>query len=187
MEKGFNKLIETLKKLEGISIIDSNLEDAWIHFSDTSQKSIILITNQINDMKDQYQFNFLVLINKDKPNESSYQLIIEDENRIAAIIALTKKILNLIDSNGNILNSTYKELGITDLTFSTIKQMALELKQRTNLTFAIIWIDSNENNRDKIAIEGSGNPTQLVGLLTRGTHMAIEWADKNSKSNRSDD
>lgn len=186
MEKGFNELIETLRKLEGINIINSSLEDTWIHFNSTLEKSVNLIINQINEIKEQYQCNLLVLIDKDKPNEFSYQLLIEDENKLAAIICLTKKIINIVNTNGDVMQSNYKELGISDLSFSTIKQMALELKQRSNLTFAIIWIDSNENNRDKIAIEGSGNPTQLVGLLSRGTHMAIEWADKNSKLNRSD-
>ena len=61
----------------------------------------------------------------------------------------------------------------------TIRQMAAELKMRNGLTFALVWIENAE--RDNIAIEGSGNPTQLVGLLTRGSHMAIEWADKNIK------
>jgi hypothetical protein len=41
----------------------------------------------------------------------------------------------------------------------------------------LVWIENNE--RENISIEGSGNPTQLVGLLARGTHMVIEWADKN--------
>ena len=59
----------------------------------------------------------------------------------------------------------------------TIRQIANELKTRNNLTFALVWIENSE--RDNIAIEGSGQPTQLIGLLARGTHMAIEWADKN--------
>ena len=66
-----------------------------------------------------------------------------------------------------------------DLSLVTIRQMAMELKRRNNLTFALVWIENNE--RDNIAIEGSGNPTQLVGLLARGSHMAIEWADKSIK------
>lgn len=182
MEKGFNELIETLKKLEGINVLNSSLEDAWIHFNATSEKSVDMILTQINEIKEQYQCNLLVLIDKDNPNNSSYQLFIEDENKLATIICLTKKIINIANANGDRLQSNYKELGVPDLSFCTIKQMALELKQRSNLTFAIIWIDNHENNRDKIAIEGSGNPTQLIGLLSRGTHMAIEWADKNSKS-----
>lgn len=63
--------------------------------------------------------------------------------------------------------------------------MAVELKKRENLTFAVVWIE--DNDRDNIAIEGSGNPTQLVGLLARGLHMAIEWADKNIKFHKPKD
>ena len=85
----------------------------------------------------------------------------------------------MLENNGNLRKARQKELGLPDLSLITIRQMATELKQRTGLTFALVWIENTE--RDNIAIEGSGNPTQLVGLLTRGTHMAIEWADKSIK------
>jgi hypothetical protein len=73
----------------------------------------------------------------------------------------------------------HNEFGIPDLTLVTIRQMANELKRRDNICFALVWIE--ETDRDNIAIEGSGNPTQVVGLLARGKHMAIEWADRNIK------
>jgi hypothetical protein len=57
--------------------------------------------------------------------------------------------------------------------------MATELKSRQNLTFALVWIENSE--RENIAIEGSGNPTHLIGLLARAQNMAIDWADKNIK------
>ena len=58
----------------------------------------------------------------------------------------------------------------------TIKQIAKELKKRKNLSFAVVWME--DTNKENIAIEGNGNPTQIVGLLARGLHMAIEWSDK---------
>lgn len=73
----------------------------------------------------------------------------------------------------------HNEFGMPDLTLVTIRQMANELKRRDNICFALVWIE--ETDRDNIAIEGSGNPTQVVGLLARGGHMAIEWADRNIK------
>ena len=71
----------------------------------------------------------------------------------------------------------HNEFGIPDLSLVTIRQITNELKRRDNVCFALVWMEDSE--RDNIAIEGSGNPTQVVGLLTRGTHMAVEWADRN--------
>lgn len=76
----------------------------------------------------------------------------------------------------------HDELGIPDLSLVTIRQMANELKRRDNICFALVWMEDTE--RDNIAIEGSGHPTQVVGLLTRGTNMAVEWADKNIRFQR---
>ncbi len=80
--------------------------------------------------------------------------------------------------------TNHNEFGIPDLSLVTIRQMANELKRRENVCFALVWMEDSE--RDNIAIEGSGNPTQVVGLLTRGTHMAIEWADRNIKFQKPD-
>ena len=78
----------------------------------------------------------------------------------------------------------YDEYGVPDLSLVTIKQIAKELKNRKNLTFAMVWME--ENIKDNIAIEGNGNPTHLVGLLARGLHMAIEWSDRYLKFNKQD-
>lgn len=80
------------------------------------------------------------------------------------------------------MKKDHNEFGIPDLSLVTIRQMANELKRRDNICFALVWMEDSE--RDNIAIEGSGNPTQVVGLLTRGAHMAIEWADRNIKFQR---
>ena len=98
-------------------------------------------------------------------------------NLEAGLKALSDNLLLIIESQEEKLKKKYQELGIPDLSLVTIQQMVEELKKRKSLIFSLVWIENNE--RENISIEGSGNPTQLVGLLARGTHMVIEWADKN--------
>lgn len=179
MEKEFKLLIKELEKFDGFTLIDASFESSWIHFKLTNEISLSNISNQILDIKDQYPCSLMVLSNHENLDDLSYQLIIEADDKLMAIKMLTKNLKTLIESGSDVMRSKYKEFGLPDLTFVTIRQMATELKQRHNLIFALVWIENNE--RDNIAIEGSGNPTQLVGLLARGSHMAIEWADKNIK------
>lgn len=73
-------------------------------------------------------------------------------------------------------NSENKK-GIPDLSWVTCKQMADELKSRSNLTFALLWME--DIGAENISLEASGNPTLLCGLLSRGLNMAIKFADKN--------
>jgi len=185
MEKEFELLIEALKKFDGLTLIDTSAEGSWIHFKLTDEKSLVSISNQVSDVKEQHPCSLLVLSNQDNVDDFSYQLIIEADDRLMAMKVLTKKLNNILEAGGDALRATLKELGLPDLSLVTIRQMAMELKQRPNLTFALVWIENNE--RDNIAIEGSGNPTQLVGLLARGSHMTIEWADKNFKFYRPKD
>jgi len=176
MQKDFELLIKTLERFESFSLIDASEDATWIHFKLNSEFALVSIVKQIDDIKEQYPCNLLVLSGT---NNFSYQLVIETKDNINAIKLLNKKLMAVLDANGNAREANNKELGLPDLSLITLRQIATELKQRQNLTFALVWIENNE--RDNIAIEGSGNPTQLVGLLTRGTHMAIEWADKNIK------
>ena len=139
----------------------------------SSEKTLYSISSVITEVQEYHQCHLLVLATENS-NEFLYQLLIESTDRIGTIIAITKKVLAIhhpIDKS--------KELGVPDLSLVTLRQMANELKQRNNLIFALVWIENAD--RDNIAVEGSGNPTQLVGLLTRGTHIAIDWADKNIK------
>lgn len=179
MEKEFDLLVETMKKFDGFTLIDTSVEATWIHFKLTAEASLVSISNQVNDIKEQFSCSLLVLANQDDPDKFTYQLVIEAEDKLTTIKVLTKKFATILEAQGDARRAKHRELGIPDLSLVTIRQMAMELKQRHNLTFALVWIENNE--RDNIAIEGSGNPTQLVGLLSRGTHMAIEWADKNIK------
>ena len=179
MEKEFELLIETLKKFEGFTLMDVSPEGVWIHFKLTSEASLVSISNQVSDIKEQHPCSLLVLANEDDPNDFTYKLIIESQDRATASKILAKKLAAIYEMGGDMRRANHKELGIPDLSLVTLRQIAMELKQRNNLVFALVWIENNE--RDNLAIEGSGNPTQLVGLLTRGTHMAIEWADKSIK------
>jgi hypothetical protein len=179
MEMEFNSLIDTLKKFNNLKIINKNVDSCWIQFSMDSQETLENISVVLLEIKEQYPCNLLVLSNKKKPEDFSYKLIIESQNRTSAINLINKKLKAILESSGDIEKAKQKELGLPDLSLVTIRQIAIELKRRSNLTFAFVWIENNE--RDNIAIEGSGNPTQLVGLLARGSHMAIEWADKNIK------
>jgi hypothetical protein len=171
MEKEFEILINTLKKFEGLEIIDFNLSPkVYVHFKLDSETTLIKITKVVSEIKEYHPCVLLVLSSKNI--KFSYQLVIEAKDELAAVKALNKHFYM-------IQNDTKIDLGIPDLSLVTMRQIANELKQRSNLVFAIVWIEDSE--RDNIAVEGSGNPTQLVGLLTRGTHMAIDWADKNIK------
>lgn len=184
MEKEFNSLVETLQKFEGITILGTNSDPPWIHFKAESEKIFVVISSQISELREQHGCAILVLNSPDDPESVSYQLLFEGSNDAnTAIIVLDKKLAAIVESTPR--QAKMKELGIPDLSLVTLRQMAVELKQRHNLTFALVWIENND--RDNIAIEGSGSPTQLVGLLSRGTHMAIEWADKNIKFYRPKD
>jgi hypothetical protein len=180
MEKEFDYLIAIFQKFDGFSLVEKNIELSWIHFKIISESNLISdLYRTLAEIRDQHPFGLLVLANKQDPNDFSYQLIIESKNQSAAINVLVGKLLTLVPEINESKKFKNQDLGIPDLSLVTIRQMANELKLRSNLTFALVWIENNE--RDNIAIEGSGNPTQLIGLLTRGSHMAIEWADKNIK------
>lgn len=179
MEKEFDKLVDTLNKFEGIKIIDTSHDQSWIHFKLENENTLNAISTIITEIKDYYPCNLLVLANQNDPKDFSYQIVIDAPKKLETIKMVRKKLINILENNGDLRKAKQKESGLPDLSLLTIRQMASELKQRTGLVFALVWIENAE--RDNIAIEGSGNPTQLVGLLSRGSHMAIEWADKNIK------
>ena len=179
MEKEFGRLVKALNKFAGFTLIDTSKDFGWIHFKLNNDESLNAISVVVSEVKEYTPCNLLVLASQTEPKEYSYQLVLEDSNKLPAIKMITKKLENVLENNGNLKKAKQKELGLPDLSLLTIRQMANELKNRQGLTFALVWIENAE--RDNIAIEGSGNPTQLVGLLFRGSHMAIEWADKNIK------
>jgi hypothetical protein len=181
MEKEFDLLLEIIRKFEGFVELESSKEAGWIHFKMTNDQNLIAISNVVDEIKENHPCILLVL---NSEVGTTHQLTIDGEHKKDTILLMCEKLKKIIAPQNTSLIK-YNDLGIPDLSFVTIRQMATELKQRENLTFAIVWIENNE--RDNIAIEGSGNPTQLIGLLTRGTHMAIEWADKNINFFKPDD
>jgi hypothetical protein len=171
MKKDFDLLVEVLSQLEGVEVIETSEPEAWIHFRCPSQD----VLAQINDLPDKCRI--LVL---GEPDQPTYQLFVDDA------LAVLKKLTSLKDAGGDLQKARLVEMGIPDLSLVTIHQITTELKQRGNLCFALVWME--DKDRDNIAIEGSAvNPTFLVGLITRGLHMAIEWADKNIKFSRPKD
>lgn len=177
MENEFNLLIENFDKLEGVKVLASEFEpNTWVHFECSSPQILAAITNQVDDVNDYDSCKILVLSHPDDSEKNAYQLIFNNDKE-KYIVMILKKIRNLAE-NG-LQKAKYQELGVPDLSLATIRQMTTELKNRQNLCFAMVWMEDNE--KENISIEGSGNPTQLVGLLSRGLYMTIEWSNKNIK------
>lgn len=183
MQKDFDALLDILKKFQGFSLIDSSVDPAWVQFK-LGEEAMKTFSSYVGGYP---TCTLLTLNNPDNLDDISYQLLIDGDTKTKRKVlkGLAKKFLAHLDAGGDMRKIKNQELGLPDLSLVTIRQMANELKQRQNLTFAVVWIENNE--RDNIAIEGSGNPTQLVGLLARGLHMGIEWADKNIRFYRPKD
>lgn len=175
MEQEFNLLIENLDKLEGIKVLGREFEpNTWIHFECVIPQILTTITNQIDDINDFDSCKILILSHPDNPDKNAYQLVFNNDKK-KYIEILMKKVRNLVENGAK--KAKFQELGLPDLSLVTMRQIANELKSRQNLCFAIVWMEDNE--KENVSIEGSGNPTQLVGLLSRGLYMTIEWSNKN--------
>jgi len=184
MNDEISLLVEVLSNFEGVSVLNS--DDTWVTFRCVVESTLASITSQVVELQDSTTCKFMIYPHPDDPEQVIYQLIFEGEGeeKRRSISVVTKVLKNILES-GSVQRAKHKELGIPDLSLVTLRQMAVELKQRENLCFALVWMEQSE--RDNIAIEGSGNPTQLVGLLARGLNMAIDWADKNIKFRRPKD
>jgi hypothetical protein len=166
----FNEVINIFKKVEGLKLIETNNSPYYIVYEVLEEEAHLKLLSLMKELK-----NKDVFVKENKSNNKL--LIVSTEPNV--LYKVYEQILYLTLIQEEKRKNKVNELGIPDLSLVTIKQMTEELKKRNNLIFALVWIENNE--RDNIAIEGSGDPTQLVGLLSRGTHMAIEWADKNIK------
>jgi len=174
----FEDFLNIFKRIEGLKILESKDGPYFVNYLvvlDSVQKEI---ETTVKDLKSD-GFHDISLT---KLDDHSFKLSINSVDLEKNIQGLADKVAVLISRQDSERKSKYKEFGIPDLSLVTIKQMVEELKKRKNLVFSLVWIENNE--RDNIAIEGSGNPTQLIGLLTRGVHMAIEWADKSIRFNK---
>ena len=179
--KDFETLLETIGRFQGLAVVDSATEpDTYITFTCGENTVLAAITSFVNEIQESHGVKLLNFPDYDDPKKVTYQIAFEGDldAKTRAVIVL-HKMFKAVQDTGTLAKARHKELGLPDLSLTTIRQMANELKKRENLCFAVVWIE--DNDRDNIAIEGSGNPTQLVGLLARGLHMAIEWADKNIK------
>jgi hypothetical protein len=174
----FEDFLNTFKRIEGIKILESKDGPYFVSYVvvlDDTQKSLSKIIDELKG-------NFACDISMHDLDDHSFKIILGSINLESNLELFYSKIVHLVEKQENDRKKKYNELGIPDLSLVTIKQMVEELKKRKNLVFSLVWIENNE--RDNIAIEGSGNPTQLVGLLARGVHMAIEWADKSIRFNK---
>lgn len=174
----FEEFLNIFKRIEGIKILESKDGPYFINYSvmlDRTQKELESILEELKG-------NFACDITLHTLDDNSFKLFLGSIDLEHNLKSLADKIIELVNSQDNNRKSKYKEFGLPDLSLVTIKQMVEELKKRKNLVFALVWIENNE--KDNIAIEGSGNPTQLVGLLARGVHMAIEWADRSIRFNK---
>lgn len=166
----FIEVINIFKKIEGLKLIETNNSPYSITYEIIDEESQLNLISLMKEIK-----NKDVFIKEGKKTQKL--LILTNEPNVLNQVYDQILYLTLLQEEKR--KSKFKDLGIPDLSLVTIKQMTEELKKRNNLVFALVWIENNE--RDNIAIEGSGDPTQLVGLLSRGNHMAIEWAEKNIK------
>ena len=174
----FEDFLNVFKRIEGIKIIESKDGPYFISYSvllDNTQKEIEFIVNELKN-------TFACDISLHNIDDNSFKFVLGSIDLESNLKSISEKILELVSKQEDNRKSKYKEFGLPDLSLVTIKQMVEELKKRKNLVFSLVWIENNE--RDNIAIEGSGNPTQLVGLLARGVHMAIEWADRSIRFNK---
>lgn len=187
--KEFYTLLQTVSSFPGVKILDSlcEIDDGiYITFQCEAGAHFNSISSQISEISETHHCKLLAFPGYDEQMESAHQIVFDGdpETVLRAILVLNKMLRSVLET-GSPAKAKQQELGIPDLSLTTIRQMATELKRRENLCFAVVWIEDNE--RDNIAIEGSGNPTQLVGLLSRGLHMTIEWADKNIKFHKPKD
>jgi hypothetical protein len=174
MEQEFKLLIESFNKIEGVKVLGSEFEpNTWIHFECSTPQILDAISIRVDDINYFDCCKILILSHPTEPEKNAYQLIF-NKDKEKYITMLIEKLKNF-----HTKKSQFQELGLPDLSLVTIRQMANELKNRKNLCFGIVWMEDNE--KENISIEGSGNPTQLVGLLSRGLYITIEWSNKNVK------
>lgn len=181
MTNDYQTFFNMVSKLNGVKIFQHEEQPStWLFFSCESEYSLALITAIVEEIDNDKVCKMVELTHPVNQDGVAYQLVIHDdkENVYARFIV---KIRAYLESSKVI---KYDEFGNPDLSLVTVKQLAKELKKRQNLSFAIVWME--DTNKENIAIEGNGNPTQVVGLLARGLHMAIEWSDRFLKITKPD-
>lgn len=143
-----------------------------------TMKSMFSITDLI-DEKGRFLFAF-----KDDQERIKFLNVIKSLEIDAAIVLHLEQMFLTIRDEDQIkivehfkFKLENKEMGIPDLSLVTVKQMCEEIKKRKNLNFVIVWVE--DNSKDNITVEGNGNPTFLLGLLTRATNLILKLMDQN--------
>lgn len=173
MKNDYQTFYKMFSKLEGIKIFQSEEDPStWFFFSCNSEYSFAFVTAIVEEIGDDNICKMVSLGHPISTEDTAYQLVFHADKEQLYKTFITKIYAYLENSK----NLKHDEFGNPDLSLVTIKQIAKELKKRKNLSFAVVWME--DTNKENIAIEGNGNPTQIVGLLARGLHMAIEWSDK---------
>lgn len=174
----FEDFVNIFKKIEGIKILETRNGPNYIKYSVNYNH----VQEEINKISLELKEKFGCDISNSLLENNKFKLFFGPSSLDKNIKMFVDRIMTLISDQDNERKKRHQEFGLPDMSLVTIRQMTEELKKRKNLVFSLVWIENNEN--DNISIEGSGNPTQVVGLLTRGTHMAIEWADQNIRFNK---
>jgi hypothetical protein len=169
----FEDFINIFKRIDGVKLTETKDGPFFVFYEILSRGVQEEIEYMVKNANETTSFEAKLT----KVDSNLCKIFFSGVNLEAGLKALSDNLLLIIESQEEKLKKKYQELGIPDLSLVTIQQMVEELKKRKSLIFSLVWIENNE--RENISIEGSGNPTQLVGLLARGTHMVIEWADKN--------
>lgn len=168
----FEKLLKILMSFQGILVLDFEiLPETFFVFKCSDKHTFSVISSFVREVHESHNCNLV-----DYGTET-YQLVFEgDEECRGKAINLFIKMFSKIQECGSYALTKLVECGLPDLSLCTIRQFATELKKRQNLCFALVWME--DNNTDNIAIEGSGNPTMLIGLLTRGVSLSVDWCNK---------
>lgn len=170
MIEKFVKLINYLKSVPGISNVDFSVKDPMtLEFDHSSEDFINDFCSLFDDIEifDKEEITYVKEKNHVLVKFNKHKSLLVDKVDACLYVAIVKRFPK---------HDKYLEYGLNDLSLTTISQMASELKKRENIQFALIWIESNDT--DNISVEGNGHFTSLIGLVTRGLHLLVNYNDK---------
>lgn len=170
MIEKFVKLINYLKSVPGVSNVDFSIKDPiTLEFSHTSKDFVNDFCSLFDDIEvfDEGDISYTKTDDHVFVKFNRHKSLLVDKIDACLYVAVAKNFPK---------HDKWLEYGVSDLSLTTVTQMANELKKRENILFSLIWIENNET--DNISIEGNGTLTNLVGLITRGLHLLINYSDK---------
>lgn len=158
-----DKFSNWLSRIDGISIVKT--EKDKLYFAISQENLIIKITKTAN-LSD----NFISIHS-------------EEEGILFCIHNTDFNKFVEIWEDKNSYDKSSKKYGIPDLSLVTVNQMMKELKKRENISFAFVMTELSD--AQNILLEGSGNPTYICGLLSRGLYIANKFAEKDLNFDKS--